>query len=143
LNVDLDVRARGRIDALVAALEPEMEVHHHASGRSSHAYLSYPNWRSGDRAIARAVRRILATLRALRGEPRRLFRRARVTLSIGVETAPGAAKAELTVPAAVVRECAGLGVGVEVVVYVPERMRAATCAIPSPPTPTRISRSGR
>ncbi len=123
-NVDLELRSRERLDSLVTALADRVLVLHHSRERRR-SFLCLTVHGSGlDRLPGRTLRRWFELLRALRGEPRRLFRASRVLASIGYEADEAHSTAVVVEPADVAA-LARLGVGIEVVVYARDDRRDA------------------
>lgn len=117
LNVDLEIRGRERLDALITALAKGLIVvsHHERTRGRSFACLSGPGDFDGTPDVT--LRRWARMLGALRGEPRRIFRASRVIASIGLEDDDGMTSTRVVVAPEQLASLARLGVGIEVVVY--------------------------
>ena len=117
LNVDLEIRGREPLDALITSLAKGLVVvsHHERTRGRSFAYLSGPG--SLDRRPSVTLRRWARLRGALRGEARRVFRASRVIASIGFDDDDERSAIEVVVAPEELATLAELGVGIEVIVY--------------------------
>jgi hypothetical protein len=123
LDVDLEVRSRERLDALIGALGERVVVsrHERSRGRS----LAYLLSGCSDPSPTPTLRWWVRWLTALRGEPRRILRASQITVSIGFDHEVGTTSTAVRVAPEDVAALARLGIGIEVVVNrsVPRKRR--------------------
>ena len=120
LNIDLEVRSRQKLDAIVDALGDRVLVLHHSRVRGASFLAIETHSRRQNEAHGVVFRRWLALIGTLRGEPRRVLRAARVVASIGVEQEDERATSVVIDPEHV-RALGRLGIAIEVVVYRAEK----------------------
>jgi hypothetical protein len=115
LNVDVDVESREPLDGLVAAL-PSISVHLNARKGRKH-YLSFAGpWFKNDPTPDEVLRRLTKAIGALRGEPRRLWKRAsKREFNLGFEG--GERQAAFELPSKTIEAVARLGGSIGLTLY--------------------------
>ena len=116
LNVDLDIRSHGPLDALVKALGATVfALYVGQEGRYHVAHLETARY---SRDPDRLIRRFVALVKRLPHAERRLWDRAHLReFNVGIQAATGPASYELHLEPATVRDAASVNAGIGITVY--------------------------